>query len=279
MLFLEDLFEMGSGYVLNFSDRTFSEFFSSELNINIDDPIYSQNGGSKGKRLRAFLRTADKLTLVRTLQALWDYREAVRMRAKVENQVPNARERLTELVSQLGGSKKQNTSTAQSDTVDSETVKQLSAELIALSGLQPQPRGYAFEKFLKNVFDAYGMKGREPFRLVGEQIDGSFILGDETYLLEAKWQGNLTGASDLHAFHGKLDGKAAWARGLFISQSGFSEDGLVAFGKGKRVICMDGLDLYEALNRMIPLNKVLALKVRRAAETGFPFLRVRDLFP
>jgi hypothetical protein len=61
--------------------------------------------------------------------------------------------------------------------------------------------------------------------------------------------------------------------------SGFSEDGLIAFGRGKRVICMDGLDLYEMLDREIPLNQVLERKVRKAAETGMPFLRVRDLFP
>src|SRR3546814_695086 len=79
--------------------------------------------------------------------------------------------------------------------------------------------------------------------------------------------------------HGKIEQKAAWTRGLFVSNSGFSGDGLVAFGRGKRVICMDGLDLYEMLDREIPLNQVLERKVRRAAETGMPFLRVRDLFP
>ncbi len=120
---------------------------------------------------------------------------------------------------------------------------QLSGDLIALSQLDPQPRGYAFEKFLKNLFDAYGMEGRDPFRLKGEQIDGSFLHANDTYLLEAKWQGAPIGAGDLHAFHGKVEEKAAWARGLFISQSGFTEDGLHAFGRAKRVICMDGLDL------------------------------------
>ena len=49
--------------------------------------------------------------------------------------------------------------------------------------------------------------------------------------------------------------------------------------RGKRVICMDGLDLYEMLDREIPFTQVLERKVRRAAETGSPFVRVRDLFP
>ena len=52
MLFLDELFEMGGGYVLNFSDRTMSRFFAEELNVDIDDPVYAEQGGSKGKRLR-----------------------------------------------------------------------------------------------------------------------------------------------------------------------------------------------------------------------------------
>lgn len=64
----------------------------------------------------------------------------------------------------------------------------------------------------------------------------------------------------------------------YVSNSGFTDDGLLAFGRGKRVICVDGLDLYEMLDREIPWKKVLELKVRRAAETGLPFIRVRELF-
>lgn len=35
MMFLDDLFEMGGGYVLNFSNSTFSRFFADELNVDI----------------------------------------------------------------------------------------------------------------------------------------------------------------------------------------------------------------------------------------------------
>jgi len=132
---------------------------------------------------------------------------------------------------------------------------------------------------MKALFNNFGLEVRSPFRLVGEQIDGSFVLSHDTYLLEAKWQNTPSGVEHLHSFHGKVEQKAAWARGLFLSYSGFSEDGLHAFGRGKRVICMDGLDLSEALTRELPLNKVLDKKVRRAAETGIAFARVRDLFP
>jgi uncharacterized protein (DUF433 family) len=42
---------------------------------------------------------------------------------------------------------------------------------------------------------------------------------------------------------------------------------------------MDGYDISEALKRELPRNQVLERKVRRAAETGLAFVRVRDLFP
>ena len=50
----EKLFQGNSaGYVLNFSDRTFSEFFK-DFRVDIDSQKYYKNGSSKMKRLRAF---------------------------------------------------------------------------------------------------------------------------------------------------------------------------------------------------------------------------------
>ena len=42
---------------------------------------------------------------------------------------------------------------------------------------------------------------------------------------------------------------------------------------------VDGFDLYETLDREIPLNHVRKRKVRRAAETESPFISAPDLFP
>jgi hypothetical protein len=282
MMFLEDIFDTGKGkgYVLNFSDVTFSQFFAEELNIDIDASIYAQNGNSKGKRLRCFLQTVDKPTAVRTLKSLWEYREALLQRLGQTDNVENASGRFLSLINRLEG-RSENVQTPGQVPVpafDRPKLVQLKTELISISNLAPQARGYAFEKFLKQFFDVYGLAAREPFRLRGEQIDGSFQLASETYLVEAKWQSGATGVADLHTFHGKIEQKAAWTRGLFVSNSGFTDEGLIAFGRGKRVICMDGLDLYETLDREIPLSHVLERKVRRAAETGSPFVRVSDLF-
>jgi len=281
MLFLDDLFEMGGGYVLNFSDRTFAQFFAEELNLDIDVPAYAANGGSKGKRLRYFLQTVDEATVVRTLNALWEYREALRQRSGKADQIDNAHGQLLALINRLEGRSGpvSPAGVVPTPAFDRPKIAKIKADLIGLSALAPQARGYAFEKFLKDLFDAYGLAAQDPFRLRGEQIDGSFQFGHETYLVEAKWQGQPMGVAELHTFHGKIEQKAAWTRGLFVSNSGFTDEGLAAFGRGKRVICVDGYDLYETLNREIPFNHVLEHKIRRAAETGSPFARVRDLFP
>jgi len=161
---------------------------------------------------------------------------------------------------------------------NNETSRKLGSHLLDVTALPPQKRGYAFEGFLRALFDAYGLSARASFRITGEQIDGSFVMHNETYLLEAKWQNAPTGAEDLHTFEGKLGERASWSRGLFVSNSGFTPDGLQAFGRGKRLICMDGFDLSEMLKLKLSIIEVLQAKVRRAAETGCPFTSVRELF-
>jgi len=72
-------------------------------------------------------------------------------------------------------------------------------------------------------------------------------------------------------------GRATWARGLFVSYSGFTTDGLTAYGRGGSIVCIDGLDLHDMLKAEISLSHVLEQKVRRSVETGEMFVRVRDL--
>ena len=50
----EKLFDMPSGYVLDFSNRTFEEFVIDSTGLSIFDEKYNQASGSKANRLRAF---------------------------------------------------------------------------------------------------------------------------------------------------------------------------------------------------------------------------------
>jgi hypothetical protein len=53
---IEECFGMRSGYVLDFTDRTFNEFISDAVARNIDNGNYASHGSSKANRLRAFFK-------------------------------------------------------------------------------------------------------------------------------------------------------------------------------------------------------------------------------
>jgi len=156
----------------------------------------------------------------------------------------------------------------------------LQNRLVEITKLPVQERGYQFERFLGELFEAYDLAPRAAFRLVGEQIDGSLQFQGQTYLVEARWQAERMAEAELLVFSGKVGGKAEWSRGLFISISGFTEQGLDGFARGKptNIICLDGLDLYHIMQGGLDLRIVIERKARLAAETNRAFVPVRELF-
>jgi hypothetical protein len=164
-------------------------------------------------------------------------------------------------------------------TVSPTTLAELNGRLLALNNLEPHNRGFEFERFLKDLFEAHSLAPRSSFRLVGEQIDGSFEFNGDVYLLEAKWQAKPTSQDDLLIFREKVQSKSAWSRGLFVSNSGFSEEGIAAFARGRatNIIGMTGQDLYFILTGDISLVDAISQKVRRAAETGEFYAPIFDL--
>jgi uncharacterized protein YehS (DUF1456 family) len=66
----EQVLDMGSGYVLGFSNRTFASFFAA-LDVEIEP---EELGRSKAKRLRAFLQSGSPSEVARVLNALLEYR-------------------------------------------------------------------------------------------------------------------------------------------------------------------------------------------------------------
>ena len=208
---LDKVFGMEGGYVLDFSNRTFADFFREELQVNIDDPRWALQGGSKAKRLRYYLRQADRKTALDTLNALWEYREASAVTHDYTRLDDTVRAAFFGIIDRLGGAPpgQQASATASAASrIDTAAASALARRLLQVARLEPQPRGYAFEKFLKDMFDAYGLSARASFRLVGEQIDGSFVSGGDTYLLEAKWTNDLVGAAMLRSFNAKVEDRA-----------------------------------------------------------------------
>lgn len=131
--------------MLDFSDSSFSEFFAAELDIDIDDSIYAEHGGSKGKRLRCFLLKVDDATAIRTLQALWEHRTEFLARTRQQDPVLNAEGRYLGLLARLTGQPTNAGGTPPRAAFDWRLLAEMRDELVRVASLQAHERGYPFE--------------------------------------------------------------------------------------------------------------------------------------
>jgi hypothetical protein len=160
----------------------------------------------------------------------------------------------------------------------SERLTALKARYFELLVMEPGPRGFALEKILTAVFEAFDLDPRGSFRVVGEQIDGGFTLDNEHFLLEAKWEKDTTGRDDLDIFSAKVHRRGENTLGLFVAINGF-EPTAVSLHTGNRspIVLMDGADLYAVLVERIDLRELLRRKRRETSMTGRVLLTAADI--
>ncbi|GAB3011869.1 hypothetical protein GCM10027284_34100 [Cyclobacterium sediminis] len=73
---LEKLFDMGGGYVFDFSNRTFSDFIFETLDKDLYSDKYSDNGDSKANRLRTIWQKENNYSVGKlTLEMLEHWRD------------------------------------------------------------------------------------------------------------------------------------------------------------------------------------------------------------
>lgn len=70
---IEKFFGMGSGYVADFSDRTFHEFVGVVTGLDIDDKKYHYASNSKANRLRQFIKVENDYIVGKLLQEMAHY--------------------------------------------------------------------------------------------------------------------------------------------------------------------------------------------------------------
>ncbi len=156
-------------------------------------------------------------------------------------------------------------------TQRSRELEEIKKEFLALhDNSDRQQAGLQLEKVLNRLFARHELAPREPFRLVGEQIDGSFELDHEVYLLEAKRQQDPSPAADLYIFREKIEGKSKFTRGVFLSINGVSRDASDAITRGKQpnFFIIDGYDVMMLLEDNMDLRAFLRRRQRLLAEEG-----------
>lgn len=71
--YLEKILEMGSGYVLDFSNRTMQEFIIEAIGVDIYNDKYNFKGDSKANRLRAFWESESNYNAGLLIEQLLEY--------------------------------------------------------------------------------------------------------------------------------------------------------------------------------------------------------------
>lgn len=88
---LEKLFDMSSGYVLNFSNRTFEEFIFDSTKKSIYDAKYDNATGSKANRLRAFWNVEPNYVVAKLIGDLLQYATELGAKSQEEPLLDNCR--------------------------------------------------------------------------------------------------------------------------------------------------------------------------------------------
>jgi hypothetical protein len=81
---LERFFCMGSGYVLDFSNRTFGEFVLDVVGLDIHAEKYTAEGTSKAKKLREFWKIEPDYTVGKLLLALIEHALSIQPKPDAE---------------------------------------------------------------------------------------------------------------------------------------------------------------------------------------------------
>jgi Restriction endonuclease len=160
----------------------------------------------------------------------------------------------------------------------SQRLAELMTRYTKLVSMPAQARGYALEKLLADLFDAFDLDPRASFKLVGEQIDGGLTIGGEYFLLEAKWQQKLTARDDLDIFSAKVSRRGENTLGLFVSINGFEPTAVdIHSGNRSPIVLMDGGDLYAVLDNRIDLRDLLERKRRETSMSGRVLLTAAEI--
>lgn len=101
MLTIERVLDMGHGYVLDFSDRTFDMFFQHHFQIDASAPLYLEQGTSKANRLRSILGAFRPKAQADLLTRLLEYRDEPAREGQLEALDPKWRTAYERIVRKL----------------------------------------------------------------------------------------------------------------------------------------------------------------------------------
>lgn len=274
---IESVFSMSSGHLLDFSNREFEEFMKDVVQYN----IYAKYPGlSKAKMFREFLKDETEPYVGKAIVMLLNH---MKDNGMIPEDIKEKTDRLYEFGKRLLGKnqtqskpKQQNPEKIKVPEVDFES---LNTALLAIENISsPQAKGYAFEKYLNNLFQAFNLDPHASYRTEYDQIDGSFVLDGITVLVEAKYRTNAIPKDDLILFSNKIESKSHFPKGLFITYSPVDEKAIEYYtDKSARIIILTVEELFIMCQNKYPLPKLLQSKFRTLDEKGIIYKHIMTI--
>ncbi len=195
--------------------------------------------------------------------ALRNYRETQRAEILSEKEKAEARERAAKIGAEIKAHK---VDLAKLDTDLGEIAK----------GLGTKEAGYSFQDWFYRLADFFEVENRKPYLSDGRQIDGSITVEGTTYLVELKFTGTQSDATDIDSLHKKVSGKADNTMGVMFSISGYSSVAIKeASGPKCLLLLFDHAHIYMLLNGVCSLQELVGRVRRHASQTGEAYLEPR----
>lgn len=265
---IEEVFGMGGGYFLDFSNREFNEFMKDVVDYSVYDKY---PGLSKAKIFRAFCQDNEERFVGKAIILAINYMKEKGLDKgdiKVDKLYEFGKELLGKQVTKRKVNNKASTRiTPKSFSIDYD---QIATRLMDVEKESTQQRkGYAFERFIFWMFKIFDLDPKAPYKTETDQIDGSFKLGDTTVLIETKYHQSFIDKTDLVLFQDKLKHKSIHTRGLFISYSEVSNNAISYFSnQSSRITIMYASEIFQLCRYRANLVKILKMKFRHLDETG-----------
>lgn len=264
---IEDVFGMGGGFLLDFNNRMFVEFMKDVVSYDV---FFKYGKKSKAKVFREFCEKESEQYVGKAILLLLNYMSNKKMLSGNEKE-----EELRQIGIEFSGiNVKENTpktssinATQANSFID---YQGLQDDLINIeSEKSQQAKGYAFEKYLKRLFEAFQLSPKASYKTGYDQIDGSFLLNGNTVLLEAKYRNTIISKDELILFENKLKNKSPFVKGVVISYSEIDKNAISYFSnRSTRFVVVYAKELFLMCSKHENLADLLTEKYRHLDETG-----------
>ncbi|GGP72591.1 restriction endonuclease [Saccharothrix coeruleofusca] len=136
--------------------------------------------------------------------------------------------------------------------------------------MTPQRRGQQFNGLIADLFTCFGLTAKPDQQGDAGEIDVTFGVGNQRFILEAKWVDKRTPIDPIAKLQRRLDQRMRNVTGVFLSMSGYTPGALTGVDKGRQldVLLLDQEHWEAMLFGLVPPTEMIDLLTDVASYQG-----------